>query len=399
MLIAGAPRTGDYLPSVVRFAVKSSAHSPSALWAPHSTALAALPPLAARQQHAFRRGAAGRLAVGSRPGRTLRILFRSAAVIVILASGSASLAADALPSWNDVAAKKSIFEFVARATERGGPDFVPAAERIAAFDNGGTLWCEQPLDFQSLFIMDRVKRLAPLHPDWKAKRPFAALLSGNFKAALAGGERTILQAIAATHAGMTAEEFEKVVKDWLAAARHPKFKRLYVEMVYQPMVELLGYLRANDFKTYVVSGDEVEFIRPLAEKAYGIPPEQVIGSAGRHKVELRHGEPLLVRLPAVDFIDGRESKPLAIYKIIGRRPVAAFGNSDGDLQMLQWTCAGPGARFCVYIRHDDGAREWAYDRNSPVGRLAKGLDEAKAKGWTVVSMSNDWKRIFTFEMK
>jgi phosphoglycolate phosphatase-like HAD superfamily hydrolase len=319
--------------------------------------------------------------------------------MTILASATAAPAADALPSWNEVAAKKSIFDFVARATLPGGPDFVPAAERIAAFDNDGTLWCEQPLDFQSLFFMDRVKRLAPQHPEWKGKQPFAALLRGDVKSVLAAGGRALLQAIAAAHAGMTANEFDKVVKNWLAVARHPKFKRLYVDMVYQPMVELLGYLRANDFKTYVVSDDGVEFIRPLVEKTYGIPPDQVIGSTGRHKFELRNGEPVLVRLPAVDFIDERENKPLMIEKIIGRRPVAAFGNSDGDLPMLQWTCAGAGARFCVYIRHDDAAREWAYDRNSPIGRLDKGLDEAKARGWTIVSMSNDWKRVFAFEMK
>jgi phosphoglycolate phosphatase-like HAD superfamily hydrolase len=331
--------------------------------------------------------------------RTVCILLRTTAVMVILANAAAAAAADALPSWNEVAAKKAIFEFVARATQPGGPDFLPAAERIAAFDNGGTLWCEYPLDIQSLFIMDRVKRLAAQHPEWKGKQPFVALLRGDFKATLAIGERALLQAIAEAHAGMTAEEFENVVKNWLTAARHPKFKRLYIEMVYQPMVELLGYLRANNFKTYVVSGAAVEVIRPFAEKVYGIPPEQIIGSAARLKFELRNGEPVLIRLPGVDFIDERESKPFAIQRIIGRRPVAAFGNSDGDLQMLQWTCAGPGARFCVYIRHDDAAREWAYERNAPIGRLDKGLNEAKAKGWTVVSMSNDWKRVFTFEMK
>jgi phosphoglycolate phosphatase-like HAD superfamily hydrolase len=303
-------------------------------------------------------------------------------------------AADALPSWNEGAAKKSIVDFVQRVTTKGGKDFVPPAERIATFDNDGTLWAEQPLYFQVVFALDRVKALAPQHPEWKDKEPFASLLKGDLKAALAGGNRSIAEIMVATHAGMTTEEFDKVVKDWLAGARHPTTKRPYTEMVYQPMLELLRYLRASGFKTFIVSGGGIEFMRAFAEKTYGIPPEQVIGSSGKLKFELRDGKPVLVKLPEIEFVDDNVDKPVAIQKFIGRRPILAFGNSDGDLQMLQWTAAGGGARFMGYVHHTDAAREWAYDRQSSIGRLDKGLDEAKAKAWTVVSMKDDWKTIF-----
>jgi phosphoserine phosphatase len=322
--------------------------------------------------------------------------FRHGLVVVALAAPLAT-AADPLPSWNDGEAKRSIIEFVEKVTREGGPDFVPTAERIATFDNDGTLWAEQPLYFQLFFAMDRVKALAPQHPEWKDEEPFAALLRDDAKAALAGGEHAAGKLIAATHAGMTPEEFEKTVKDWLATARHPRFGQPYDRCIYRPMVDLLAYLRANGFKTFIVSGGGVEFMRAWAEDAYGIPPEHVIGSSGKQRFEIRDGKPVLVKLAEIDFFDDREGKPIAIQRIIGRRPIAAFGNSDGDLQMLQWTAAGPGPRFCLYVHHDDAEREWAYDRDSSIGRLDLGLDEARARGWTVASMKKDWKRVFPFE--
>ena len=303
-------------------------------------------------------------------------------------------AADPLPSWNDGATKKAIVTFVEKVTKKGSPDFVPEAERIATFDNDGCLWAEQPMYFQLLFALDRVKALAPQHPEWKDKEPFASLLKGDVKGALAGGEPALVQIVAATHAGMTTEEFNKIVKDWIATARHPVTKRPYTEMVYQPMLELLAYLRANGFKTFIVSGGGIEFMRPWTDKVYGIPPEQVVGSSGKTKFELRDGKPVLMKLPEVNFIDDKTGKPVGINDHIGRRPIAAFGNSDGDLQMLQWTAAGGGARFCLYVHHTDAEREWAYDRTSHIGKLDKGLDEATARGWTVVDMKNDWKSIF-----
>ena len=301
---------------------------------------------------------------------------------------------DPLPSWNDGKAKQSIIAFVAQVTKAGSPGFVPPEERIAVFDNDGTLWAEQPIYFQLLFALDRVKALAPRHPEWKDREPFASLLKGDVKAALAGGEHAILEIVMATHAGDTTEDFEKVVKDWIATARHPTTKRPYTDMVYQPMLEVLAYLRANGFKTFIVSAGGVEFMRPWAEKVYGVPPEQVIGSSIKVKYELRDGTPVLVRLPEPDFINDKEGKPVAIHQYIGRRPIAAFGNSDGDLQMLQWTTAGQGPRFALYIHHTDAEREWAYDRESSIGRLDKGLDEARSKSWTVVDMKQDWKVIY-----
>ncbi len=299
-----------------------------------------------------------------------------------------------LPSWNDTAPKKAIIAFVERVTKEGSPDFVPVPERIATFDNDGTLWAEKPLPFQLVFTMDRVRAMAPQHPEWKTTEPFASVLKGNMKGVEASGEKGILEMVAVTHSGMTTEEFAKTVKDWIATAKDPRTGRLYTEMVYQPMLELLDYLRANGFKPFIVSGGGVEFMRAWAEKVYGIPPEQVVGSAGRLKFEMRDGKPVLVKLPTLDYIDDKDGKPVGIQSRIGRRPIASFGNSDGDLQMLEWTMAGNGARFALYVHHDDAAREFAYDRTDKLAALNKGWDEAIAKGWTVVSMKDDWKVIF-----
>jgi phosphoserine phosphatase len=303
---------------------------------------------------------------------------------------------DPLPSWNNGKAKQSIIDFVTKVTKEGSGDFIAPEKRIATFDNDGTLWSEQPMYFQLFFALDRVKALAPQHPEWKEKEPFASLLKGDMKSALAGGEHAILEIIMATHAGMTTEEFEAIVKDWIATAKHPTTKRPYTEMVYQPMLEVLTYLRTNGFKTFIVSGGGIEFMRPWTEKVYGIPPEQVVGSSIKTKFEMRDGKPVLVRLPEINFIDDKEGKPVGINQHIGRRPIAAFGNSDGDLQMLQWTMAGQGPRFALYVHHTDADREWTYDRTSSIGRLDKGLDEAQANGWTVVDMKKDWKVIFPF---
>ncbi|MEE8513443.1 MAG: HAD family hydrolase [Gammaproteobacteria bacterium] len=306
---------------------------------------------------------------------------------------------DPLPSWNEGASKQAITQFVKDVSTAGGSRFVPSAQRIAVFDNDGTLWSEQPMYFQLAFALDRVKVLAPMHPEWKDKQPFKAVLEGDIKTALAGGTHALLELVMATHAGNTTEEFSQIVKDWLATAKHPKTGRPYTNMVYQPMLELLAYLRANGFKTYIVSGGGIEFIRAWAERVYGIPPEQVIGSSIKTKFELRDGNPVLVRLPEINFIDDKVGKPVGINQHIGRRPLAAFGNSDGDLQMLQWTTAGSGARFALLVRHTDAAREWAYDRESSIGHLDKALDEAQAKGWTVVDMKHDWKTIYASEKK
>jgi phosphoserine phosphatase len=315
--------------------------------------------------------------------------------LAVSAPQKAIAAVDPLPSWNETAPKKSIVAFVERVTKNGSPDFLPVRERIATFDNDGTLWAEQLIYFQFQFAFDRVKALAPQHPEWKTKEPFNHLIAGDMKAFLAGGEKSIMTVMAVGHSGMTTEEFDKIVKDWLATARHPKTGRLYTEMVYQPMLEVLAYLRANGFKTFIVSGGSAEFMRAFAEKTYGIPPEQVIGIQAKLKFELREGKPVLVKLPEVQFVDDKEGKAIAIENLIGRRPIAAFGNSDGDQQMLEWTTAGSGTRFALIVHHDDAEREWAYDRKSPVGQLDKAWDEAMAKGWTVVSMKSDWKAIFT----
>jgi phosphoserine phosphatase len=317
-----------------------------------------------------------------------------AALSLVLSVVQAWAETDPLPSWNDTEPKKAMVAFVQRVTQKGSADFVPPPERIATFDNDGTLWAEQPMYVQLAFALDRVKALAPKHPEWKDQEPFKSLLAGDLEGVLAGGPKAILQLGMVSHAGMTTEEFEQIVKDWLAKAKHPKTGRPYTSMVYQPMLELLTYLRANGFKTYIVSGGGVEFMRPWTEEVYGIPPEQVIGSTIKTQFEMRDGKPVLMRLPEVDFIDDKVGKPVAINRFIARRPILAFGNSDGDLQMLQWTAAGGGARFLGLVHHTDAEREWAYDRQSHVGALDKALDEANTKGWTVVSMKNDWKSIF-----
>ena len=305
---------------------------------------------------------------------------------------------DPLPSWNDGAVKKSITDFVARATTQGGPDFVPVAERIATFDNDGTLWSEQPAYFQAAFAFDRIRAMAPQHPEWKTKQPFKAVIDKDMKALAATGEKGLLQIVAATHTGMTVEEFHKLVLEWAATARHPRFNRPYTELVYQPMLELLTYLRANGFKTFIVSGGGVEFMRPWVEKVYGIPPEQVVGSSGVTKLQMgKDGKPVLMKEPKVEFVDDGPGKPVGINRFIGRRPVFAFGNSDGDLQMLQWTAAGGGARFMGIVHHTDAEREWAYDRKSHFGKLDKALDEGNAKGWTIADMKRDWKTIYPFQ--
>ena len=316
-------------------------------------------------------------------------------VVIALAFITASLhAADPLPSWNDGAAKQAITAFVTKTTTDGSADFVPPAERIATFDNDGTLWGEQPMYFQAFFIFDRIKQLAPTHPEWKDKEPFASVLKGDLKSALAGGERALLEMAMATHAGTTTEEFEKIVSDWANTAKHPKSGKHFTEMVYQPMLEVLAYLRANGFKTFIVSGGGIEFMRPWTEKVYGIPPEQVIGSSIKTKFEIRDGTPVLARLPELNFIDDKEGKPVAIQQHIGRRPIIAFGNSDGDFQMLEWTTAGKGPRLALIVHHDDAQSEYAYDRGSHIGKLEKGLDEAPQRGWTIISMQNDWKSIY-----
>jgi phosphoserine phosphatase len=306
---------------------------------------------------------------------------------------------DPLPSWNDTAPKKAIMAFVEKVTREGSPDFVALADRIATFDNDGTLWCEQPIYFQGFFLLDRIKALAPNHPEWKEKEPFASVLKGDLKGALAGGEKALTELVETTHGGMTADQFAQTAAEWLTVARHPKFNRPYTELVYQPMLELLAYLRGNGFKTFIVSGGGAEFIRVFAEKAYGIPPEQVVGSTIRTKFELLNGKPEIMRLPKIDFIDDGPGKPVGIAKFIGRRPIMAFGNSDGDLQMLQYTTGSPGARFGLIVHHTDAEREYAYDRKSAVGKLSKALDEASTNGWTVVSMKDDWAAVFPLTAK
>ena len=313
------------------------------------------------------------------------------------ASQASGPQADALPSWNDGASKKAIVDFVSRVTQEGGPDFVPPAERIATFDNDGTLWAEQPIYFQLAFALDRVKALAPQHPEWKQKQPFKGVLEGDMKAVAASGERGLLEMMAATHVGNTTEEFEGIVRNWIASARHPKLERPYTELVYQPMLELLAYLRANGFKTFIVSGGGVEFMRPWVERVYGIPPEQVVGSRAKVKYQVRDGVPVLLRLPEIDLVDDKAGKPVGIHQVIGRRPIAAFGNSDGDFEMLEWTTSGPGPRFGLIVHHTDAEREWAYDRTSHIGQLARGLDEAPKRGWVVVDMKQDWKVIYPFQ--
>src|SRR5262245_792461 len=303
-----------------------------------------------------------------------------------------------LPSWNEGPAKDAILNFVKAVTDNAGKDFVPPAERIAVFDNDGTLWAEQPVYFQVAFAFDRVRALAPRYPEWKTQQPFKGLLEKDMKAVAASGEKGLLQILVVTHTGMTTEEFSRTVADWIVSARHPRFNRPYTDLVYKPMQELLEHLRANGFKTFIVSGGGIEFMRPWTEKVYGIPPEQVVGSSGVTQFKTGpDGKPVLAKLAKVEFVDDGPGKPAGINRFIGRRPVLAFGNSDGDHQMLQWTTAGSGARLMGIVHHTDAEREWAYDRKSRLGRLDKALDEASAKGWTVVDMKRDWKRVFAFE--
>jgi len=320
-------------------------------------------------------------------------------LLLILFASSSAVAQDALPSWNDGPAKKAIVEFVAAVTDEKGRDYVEPAERIATFDNDGTLWSEQPMYFQLFFVIDRVKALAPKNPAWKTQQPFKAVLENDIQALAALGEKGLLELVMATHAGNTTEEFEQTVKNWLSTAKHPKTGRPYTDLVYQPMLEVLAYLRANGFKNYIVSGGGIEFMRPWTERVYGIPPEQVIGSSIKTKFEMRKGHPVLVRLPELNFIDDKAGKPVGINQHIGQRPIAAFGNSDGDLQMLQWTAAGKGARYMLILHHTDAEREWAYDRKSKIGHLDKALDEGFNSGWTVVDMKEDWKVIYPFQLK
>jgi phosphoserine phosphatase len=307
---------------------------------------------------------------------------------------SAKAQNDPLPSWNNTTPRQTIIDFVRRVTRQGSPDFVPVDQRIATFDNDGTLWVEKPVPVQLFFVIDRVHQLAPKHPTWKTTQPFKGVLEGDMKAAAATGEKGLIQLMAATHTGMTTDEFQKIVTDWIATAQHPRFKRPYTQCVYQPMLELLAYLRSNGFKTYIVSGGGIEFMRPWTERVYGVPPEQVIGSSARTKFEIVNGQPVIMRLPEINFIDDKEGKPVGINQYIGRRPIAAFGNSDGDLQMLEWTAAGPGPRLMLLVHHTDAVREYAYDRQDKLARLDKALDEAEAKGWIIVDMKNDWKTIF-----
>jgi phosphoglycolate phosphatase-like HAD superfamily hydrolase len=300
---------------------------------------------------------------------------------------------DPLPSWNDAGAQRAIVAFVERVTDEASPDFVPAPERIAAFDNDGTLWAEQPAYVQLLFAIDRVRALAPDHPEWRDTQPFKAVLEGDMETLAAGGEHAILELVMATHAGMTTDEFAAVVGDWLDTARHPTTGRPFTGMVYQPQIELLDYLRDNGFKTFIVSGGGVDFMRVFAEETYGIPPEQVVGSTIKVEYRVEDGTPVIDRLAEIGFIDDEEGKPVAIHSRVGRRPILAFGNSDGDFQMLEWTTAAAGPSLALIVRHDDPQREWAYDRDSPVGRLDRALDEANDRGWIVVSMQRDWSTI------
>jgi len=305
-----------------------------------------------------------------------------------------TIVTDPLPSWNEGPAKKSIIDFVNVVVTETSPDFIKPADRIAVFDNDGTLWAEQPYYFQLQFAIDRVKALAPEHPEWKKNPLLQAVISDDMAKVLSFGEKGLLEIVALSHSGITTDEFSDAVLNWIKTAKHPKTDKLYKEMVYQPMLEVMEYLRANGFKTYIVSGGGVDFMRPWTQEVYGIPSEQVVGSSMKVAFEMRDGKPVLVKLPEINFIDDKEGKPVGIHQYIGKRPIAAFGNSDGDLQMLQYTSAGSGKRFALYVHHTDSIREWAYDRDSHIGKLDKGLDEATAKGWTVVDMKTDWRKIY-----
>jgi len=315
-------------------------------------------------------------------------------VLTFVAASTAFTQTDPLPSWNDGPTKQAIVSFVEKVTDKEGKDYVPPEDRIATFDNDGNLWAEKPVYFQLLFAIDRVKALAPEHPEWNDKQPFKAVLEGDMKTLAASGEKGVAELVMATHAGMSTDEFQQIVSDWLATAEHPRFKRKYTSLVYQPMLELLDYLRDNSFTTYIVSGGGIEFVRNFSEPVYGIPPAQVVGSSIKTKYEVIDGKPTLTRLPEMNFINDKEGKPVGINQHIGQRPIFASGNSDGDYQMLDWTTAGEGPRFGLLLHHTDAEREYAYDRDSSVGRLDKALDDAPGKGWVVVDMKNDWKVVF-----
>jgi hypothetical protein len=324
-----------------------------------------------------------------------RALILAVIVATLAVSPGARAQTDPLPSWNDGQVKSAIIDFVRRTTSQGSPGFVAPELRIDVFDNDGTLWTEQPFYFQLAFALDQIKAQAPKHPEWKNKQPFKGLIEGDLKSALSTGMKGLEQILASTHAGMTTDEFAKSVTAWTQTAKHPRFHRPYTELVYQPMLELLSYLRANGFKTFIVSGGGVEFMRPWMEKVYGIPPEQVVGSSGIVKFVMGNdGRPQLLKTAKIEFVDDGPGKPVGIDRFIGRKPIFAFGNSDGDLQMLQWTMAGEGLHFAGLVHHTDAEREYAYDRQSKIGKLNKALDEATAKNWTIVDMKKDWKVIF-----
>jgi phosphoserine phosphatase len=328
---------------------------------------------------------------------------RAVSLCVLAGAGTVAYGRDPLPSWNEGHTKQAIVEFVKRVTTEGTPDFVPVKDRIATFDNDGTLWCEMPIYVQCVFAIDRAKSLAPEHPEWRDNQPFKAAIKGDKKALIASGELGLAEIVMATHAGMTPTKFEQIVRDWIATARHPRYNRRYTSLAYQPMLELLAYLRDNDFQTFIVSGGGVEFMRPWTRRVYGIPPDQVVGSTIKTRYELQGDTPVLMRLPEIDFIDDKAGKPIAINRYIGMRPIAAFGNSDGDYEMLRWTTASepgrprPRPSFGLVVHHTDGEREYKYDYPSDVGQLKRALDEAPERGWTVVSMKDDWKTIFPAE--
>ncbi|MCO1334763.1 haloacid dehalogenase-like hydrolase [Microbulbifer sp. OS29] len=311
-----------------------------------------------------------------------------------LATSWVTDAASPLPSWRDDGAKARIVEFVKQVTREGSDSFVPPGERIAVFDNDGTLWSEKPMYFQMLYTADQVKRLFPEHPEWKTQQPFASILNGNLLSLLAQGSPGLEKMLTATHAGMSTDEFQRSVAHWIASAKNPVTGMFYRKMVFQPMLELLVYLRANGFKTYIVSGGGVDFLRVFSSSLYGIPPEQVIGSRLKARYKSRDGHPAIVKTDELAFLTDKQGKPLAINEFIGRRPVFAAGNSDGDLQMLEWTTSAAGPRFGMLIHHTDASREWAYDKKSDVGRLDKALKAAKPNGWLVVDMANDWRQVY-----
>ena len=326
---------------------------------------------------------------------TTRLISLISCLLFLILTTSALATIDPLPSWNDGPSKSAITAFVKAVTDKSGPDYVQPSERIAVFDNDGTLWSEQPAYFQLYFAMDRVNEMAPDHPEWKTQQPYQAVLEGDMKGLAASGKKGLIELIMTTHAGMTTDEFADIVTNWLQTAQHPTLHKPYTQLVFKPMLELLDYLRANDFKTFIVSGGGIEFMRPWVEGVYGIPPEQVVGSSIVSKFEMRDGKPVLIREAKVNFIDDKEGKPVGINQHIGRRPIFAFGNSDGDLQMLQWTTlAGEGKRFAGIVHHTDSDREFAYDRDSHMGRLDKALIEAAKHGWTVVDMKKEWKVIY-----